>query len=179
MKIENISFRYDDKYIFKDLSLDLPGKLYSITGDSGIGKTTLLKLMGGLLVPESGRITDAPLKPSFMFQEDRLLPWLNVRKNISLVTENSEKAERLLDTLAIDGKLRISELSGGMARRVALIRALCHDGDALFLDEPFNGMDDRLIDRCIELIHQEDRFTVISAHQMEVHEKLGSKLIRL
>ena len=131
MKIENISFRYDDKYIFKDLSLDLPGKLYSITGDSGIGKTTLLKLMGGLLVPESGRITDAPLKPSFMFQEDRLLPWL------------------------------------------------CHDGDALFLDEPFNGMDDRLIDRCIELIHQEDRFTVISAHQMEVHEKLGSKLIRL
>ena len=82
MKIDSLSFAYGDKIIFKDLSLDLDGKLFSLTGDSGVGKTTLLKLIGGLLVPDKGNIIDAPRTPSFMFQEDRLLPWINVRKNI-------------------------------------------------------------------------------------------------
>ena len=179
MKIEDLSFAYGDKIIFKDLSLDLDGKLYSLTGDSGVGKTTLLKLIGGLLLPDKGRIIDAPATPSFMFQEDRLLPWINVRKNISLVTDDTEKMEELLRTLDIDGDLMPSELSGGMARRVALIRALCYRGDALLLDEPFNGMDEKLTDKCIELILKEDKFTVVSAHQSEVHVKLGSQIIHL
>ena len=182
MKITDLDFRYDsndEKYIFKDFSMDLPKKNYLLTGDSGSGKTTLLKLIAGLIVPEKGIIEGAPSRPAVMFQEDRLLPWINVRKNIELAGGDTAKAEKLLERLGIDGDLTIQELSGGMSRRVAFIRAICFDSDALLLDEPFNGMDSSLIDRCIEIIREEDKFTIISTHQPNVQEKIGFEKIIL
>ncbi|MBQ1521943.1 MAG: ATP-binding cassette domain-containing protein, partial [Erysipelotrichaceae bacterium] len=142
MRISNLDFSYDNKQIFHDYSLELSDGITCLMGASGKGKTTLLKLMAGLLKPDNGTVDIDDRKVSFMFQEDRLLPWLNVRDNVLLVTGREKETDELLQELGIDGNLKISELSGGMARRVALARCLMFESDVLLMDEPFKGMDE-------------------------------------
>ena len=126
MKIEDLSFRYGDKQIFSDLSLVIPDAGACIMGPSGRGKTTLLFLIGGLLIPEKGIIEPKPQTPGFVFQEDRLLPWYPVLKNVTVVNKNAgeERALQILDALEIPSDMKPDELSGGMKIRVALARTI-------------------------------------------------------
>ena len=93
MKIENLSFSYFDKAIekkvFDGLNLNCDSRIICIMGHSGCGKTTLLHILAGLLKPSSGTVSDFPEKVSVMFQEDRLLPWLNAYENVALVQSGS------------------------------------------------------------------------------------------
>lgn len=145
IKLKNISLAFDGRPVFKDVSLEIPARGVTVfRGSSGAGKTTLFRLLLGLQKPDCGTIEGFPFKkPAVVFQEDRLLPWASTLENAALVSD-AETAELMISELGLCENLcqLPRELSGGMRRRVALARALSYGGDALFLDEPFTGLDE-------------------------------------
>ena len=179
MKVSNLCFSYDNKTVFEDYSVEIGEGITCLMGASGLGKTTLLKLLAGLLSPENGVVDIDGRKVSFMFQEDRLLPWLSARDNVLLVTDRERETDELLCELGIDGNLRIGELSGGMARRVALARCLMFEADLLLMDEPFKGMDSDLIIKVAEIIKRQNKTAVISTHSLEEAKALDAEVITL
>lgn len=149
ISINNISFSYGRKTVFKDLSVKFPeGETSVIMSPSGSGKSTLFFLISGLLTPSSGNITYPMGKPRFsmVFQEDRLIESLTVSKNIRLVNDKltDNDIADCLTALGLENILskKAHQLSGGEKRRVAIARALLADYDILLLDEPFTGIDD-------------------------------------
>ena len=145
IKLNNISFSYGTHEVLKNFNLTVNrGECVQLRGASGSGKTTVARLVLGLENADKGQIV-VPQKISTVFQENRLLENLDVQKNIRLVI--SKDKYKLADNLIKEFNLwdsrkkRVAELSGGMKRRVAIIRAIAYNGDALILDEPFNGLD--------------------------------------
>ena len=151
--IENVSFSFGFKEILKNINFTLEkGKVVSIVGPSGGGKTTLLHLCAKLLTLEDGKIKNSFKSSSFAFQEARLLPWKNVIDNIALGLRakniKKEKANDLAKNIALKFGLQIDDfekfpkdLSGGMKQRVSFARALVLNPSVLFLDEPFSALD--------------------------------------
>ncbi len=166
--IDNLTFSRGERKIFDGLSLTIPrGGVTAIMGPSGTGKTTLLKLIGGQLVPDSGsvsvdgevvhelsrtRLYQLRRRMGMLFQSGALLTDLNVFENVAFpLREHTRLSEDMLRSLvlmklqavglrgAID--LMPAELSGGMARRVALARSIALDPDLMMYDEPFTGLD--------------------------------------
>ena len=190
MKIENLCFSYLDKEIektvFDGLNLESNSRIICLMGPSGCGKTTLLHILAGLLMPCGGTVSDFPASISIMFQEDRLLPWLNAYENVALVRDGNpawkgqdDMAVKLLKALDIDPAMDIGSMSGGMKRRVALARALAFESEALLLDEPFKGMDEDLMQRAADLIKSQNKITVVSTHSEAEARALGAEIVRL
>ena len=190
MKIENLCFSYLDKEIektvFDGLNLESNSRIICLMGPSGCGKTTLLHILAGLLKPCGGTVSDFPENVSIMFQEDRLLPWLNAYENVALVRggnpawkEQDDSVAEILKELDIDPAMDIGSMSGGMKRRVALARALAFESEALLLDEPFKGMDEDLVQRAAELIKSQNKITVVSTHSETEARALGAEIVRL
>lgn len=147
MRLSNISKAYGDIIVFDDLSAELPnGAVTQISGESGCGKTTLLRIIAGF-EDYSGEITDRPPgKISAVFQEDRLFEELSALENCYLVLHGKPHFD-IVEALVSTGLSRedisrpVKELSGGMKRRTAIVRSLCADFGILLLDEPFKGID--------------------------------------
>ncbi len=155
-----LHIRVDDKkfgevLIFKNLCLEVPaGEIVAIVGQSGSGKTTLLRLISGLdneyvgniswITPEHSK---GKLRIGFLFQDVRLLPWLTIEGNLRFALQdgrNHIQFEVLLNQVGLDGsclKLYPNQISGGMAKRVGLARALASKPELLLLDEPFSELD--------------------------------------
>ena len=147
ISIEHISNSYGETVVFRDFSARLPlGETSVITGVSGGGKTTLLRLILGLETPDEGTITGVPARRAAVFQEDRLCPQLTALENVLLIAgrKREREARDMLVRLGLGESLAVpaAELSGGMRRRCALARALCAEFDLLALDEPFKGLDE-------------------------------------
>ncbi len=163
LKVEKVSKRFANGFFALD-EIDLTikqGEIVSIVGTSGCGKSTLLRIIAGLERPSLGqvlidseRIREPHPKIGVIFQEPRLMPWLNVRENVQFGLENIpalkyNKAEKhnLVDTilervnLSTFAKTLPRQLSGGMAQRVAIARALVTQPLILLLDEPFSALD--------------------------------------
>lgn len=147
IRLEHLCKAYNGTPVLRDLNAVFPeGEVSAIMAPSGSGKTTLLRLLLGLETPDSGCITGLPERKSALFQEDRLCPGLSVLSNIRMVTGKSrteDQIRELLRFLGLEESMHkpAALLSGGMARRAALARALLYDGQLLTLDEPFNGLD--------------------------------------
>ena len=146
-KVENLTVQYGGTAVLENFSAEFPdGGVTAVSGRSGCGKTTLLAVLLGLLRPDGGTVSGFR-QPSAVFQEDRLLPFLSAEKNIAVTAgcSEAEAGEALLSVGfdAADRGKRAFELSGGMARRVAIVRAMLAPGDAVLLDEPFKGLDER------------------------------------
>lgn len=121
------------------------GEFVALLGESGCGKTTLLRALAGLDPIQSGRI-DAPRRPAVVFQEHRLLPWDTLWRNVSLgldVNDSRQRAAEALVEVGLGNRLDDwpRNLSGGQAQRVALARALVQEPELLLLDEPFAALD--------------------------------------
>lgn len=181
VEIRNLKFSRGDHVIFDDISLSIPrGKITAIMGPSGIGKTTLLKLIGGQLTPDSGSVLfdgkDVHLcrrkelfilrkRMSMLFQSGALFTDMNVFDNVAFaLREHSGLAEEIiarivlmkLEAVGLRGtaKMMPSELSGGMQRRVALARAIALEPDMVMYDEPFAGQDPISMGVLVKLIKE-------------------------
>ena len=148
IRIEHINKSYHDRPVLQDLSLSIPiGQITAVMAPSGVGKTTLLRILMGLETADSGKIEGLDgLRLSAVFQEDRLCANLSPVSNIRLVTGSSLSRQEILSALEQTGLSDCAgqparELSGGQRRRVALLRALLAAWDLLLLDEPFKGLD--------------------------------------
>lgn len=147
IKLENIKKSFEGKTVIDNLSLEIQDKgIFGIFGNSGKGKTTLLRLICGLEKLDGGKITGTEGKRfSVVFQEDRLLPWYTALENVEAVS-NRETALRNLSAVGLEEEAdkMPSQLSGGMKRRVAIARALSYEADVLILDEAMKGLEPEL-----------------------------------
>ncbi len=144
IEVRNVSKAYGDKQVLSGYSRVFEeGRLQRIEGPSGWGKSTLLRLIMGLEAPDAGEILGVPEKIACVFQEDRLCEPFSALANVCITGASPEAAAECLSFLGLgaDVHSKVSSLSGGMKRRVALARALLAESDLLVLDEPFKGLD--------------------------------------
>ena len=153
----NISKSFGQKQVLSDFSASFPrGSVTAIMGASGCGKTTLLRIIAGLEKADNGEVLGIDKsRLAFLFQDDRLFPWLTAKQNVEVVIkENKNLATELLTALGLKNELNSypAQLSGGMCRRVAIARALAYDSDVLLLDEALRGLDEKNIENTVSVI---------------------------
>jgi len=146
LRVEHLCKRYGENAVLDDISFTARVGVTRLLGPSGIGKTTLLRVLLGLETPDSGTVNGDKFRWTAVFQENRLLEGLDAEENLRFVlgaNYNAAAAQALLEELGLGdvGKKKVRDYSGGMQRRLALARALLAPSDALALDEPFTGLD--------------------------------------
>ena len=181
IRISGLSFSHGDRLLYDDISLTIPrGKITALMGPSGIGKTTLLRLMGGQIKPDAGQVLfdghnvpelsrgelyELRKRMSMLFQSGALFTGMNVFDNVAYpLREHTKLPAELLRTLVLmklesvglrgAENLMPAELSGGMARRAALARAIALDPELIMYDEPFVGQDPITMAVLVKLISQ-------------------------
>jgi NitT/TauT family transport system ATP-binding protein len=157
----NLNYIFEDGplYVLADISVTIEaGAFVVLVGPSGVGKSTLLRLLAGLLRPSSGQInlagqpvSEAKDPTGLVFQRDNLMPWRTVTENVRLPLEllgrngraAQQRVQEMIELVGLTGfeGSYPAQLSGGMAQRVALARALVHQPQLLLLDEPFGALD--------------------------------------
>ena len=186
--LTDISKSYGDLKVFENFNYTFEdGGSYCIMGYSGKGKTTLLHMLMGILQPDSGTITGidrSNIAP--VFQEDRLIESISVGTNIRLAAHTkleSAAVKAALKRIGLPSNLRnpTKRLSGGMKRRVAILRALMSGGSVLLFDEPFKGLDEdtkRLTMDCV-LSEAEGKTLIWVSHDTGEAQYMGSHIVNL
>lgn len=208
VSFQNVTFRYGEKEVLHDLSLEIPrGEFLTVIGRSGCGKTTFLKLINGLLLPTQGKVftegsdvaqTD-PIalrrRIGYAIQGVGLFPHMTVEKNIAYVpsldgswTKPQRKARvaELLELVGLESELAgvyPRSLSGGQRQRVGIARALAADPPLLLLDEPFGAVDEitrAQLQTQLKALHAEKGFTaVFITHDIAEALRLGTRVLVL
>lgn len=195
IRIKNVSKTYGEKQVLSQLSKEFPaGETTVIMGASGCGKTTLLRILLGLEMPDSGEVTGMPEKVSVLFQEDRLCEDGSAYENIALVLERRktrvqkdaqrrkiEQEAAQVSITAEDLTQNVMELSGGMRRRIALLRALLYDADCVILDEPFKGLDAATKEIVMQYVKEKvaGRTTFLVTHEQAEADFFGGNIWNL
>ena len=205
LELRNLTKRFGNKQIFSNYDLVIPeGKIVAIVGQSGGGKTTLLRMLAGLEIIDSGTLIyngqTLPLEElekrhllGFVFQDFQLFPHLSVLENLILSpikTQNmsrsdaEDKARKLFDTLGLANHATAYpfSLSGGQKQRVALARAMMIDPEIIGYDEPTSALDPELRKEVEKLI-LENRATgitqIVVTHDMQFAENIADEIIKI
>ncbi len=151
LTIRGICKSFEGRPVLEDVSFDFPeAAVTALRGPSGCGKTTLVNIILGLIEPDAGDVLmPASARTAAVFQEDRLIEHFSAARNVRLTAPASVTDEQIRSALselglAQEGEKRVSEFSGGMRRRVAVIRAALFQPQFLLLDEPFKGLDEEM-----------------------------------
>lgn len=188
IRIHHLSKKYQDMWVLKEVNAVLKeGGIYCLTGASGSGKTTLLHILMGIVKPDKGSVEGMErVRIGAVFQENRLCENLSPLRNILMVcpkkTDEQEVRFHMEQILPAECQDRpVSELSGGMKRRAAVLRAVLSDTDLLIMDEPFTGLDENTRLKVIEYIlsNLRGRTLVVSTHQREDTVLLGAEVINM
>lgn len=206
LRAEQVSYAHlhgtEKRQIFEAVSLEIqPQEIVCLLGASGCGKSSLLRLLGGLETVQTGTvwlgthcITQPVSEIAYVFQDPCLLPWLNVWQNVhfGLDFKNQPPVEAALQTQRIETILQQvgltafknyypSQLSGGMAQRVALARALVRQPQLLLLDEPFSALDAvirlEMQQLLRDLIHQQQSTAFLVTHDIDEAIQLGDRIL--
>lgn len=201
LKIRNLTKVYKlqnhEIYALKNIDLDIKDESFvTIVGKSGCGKTTLLRIICGLEYASQGTVKlingehDDKSKIAMVFQEPRLMPWLNVEQNIALScinkknqTQTKAMVAHYIDMLGLSKfkKAYPSQLSGGMAQRAALGRTLCYNPDVILMDEPLGALDAftrrKLQGELVNIFLNQRKTIVFVTHDIDEAVLLGEKVI--
>lgn len=200
LNIENLSEKYGNVYVIKDFNLCVnKGDFVSIIGRFGVGKSTLLKIIAGIMPIQEGSITLNGLSPKealtkrmvgIKFQKSNLLPWRNVLENLLLPLELSginddDRAYELLELVNLKSisNLSISQISGGTEQLLSILRCLILDPELLLLDEPFSSLDEITREglyKKIKIIQSNKKKTILMVtHSIDEAVKLSDKIVVL
>ncbi|MGM9934153.1 MAG: ABC transporter ATP-binding protein [Clostridium sp.] len=180
--IKNLNKTYGKNKIFDNFNIEFDDeKVNCIVGESGCGKTTLLNIIAGLSDAEQCEIYGVTSRDiSYVFQEDRLIPWITIEENLEIALKkyydkNSLK-EKIYEVLKLVGIEEIGdkyphELSGGMKQRVNIARAFGKPSKVILMDEPFKSLDYKLkytiINEFIEILKKEKRMVILVTHDLD------------
>lgn len=194
IKFSRASKSFNGLKVLDNLSFEISrGEIISILGASGIGKTTILRLITGSLIADSGTVEVVSPRISYVFQEPRLLPWRTSRENISLVLRANGIAKKEADAIARGWIERLglggfedyypAQLSGGMMQRISIARAFSIEPEILLMDEPFSNLDMKLKESLLimlEDILREYRTTVVHVtHDLLEAVRLADRLFEV
>ncbi|QHQ60382.1 ATP-binding cassette domain-containing protein [Anaerocolumna sedimenticola] len=186
--IKNLTKQYEGTPVLNQLNLEIKeGKITCIMGPSGIGKTTLINILMGLVKADSGVVDGLDGKKfAAVFQENRLCEEIGAILNVKMVCDKKVTESRIKKELESVGlidyeKKKVNELSGGMKRRVAIVRAVMANSDIIIMDEPFKGLDDKLKIQVINYIKQKTggKTLIVITHNKEEVEAFSADLIEL
>ena len=190
----NLNKKFGDKHVLKDINLTIPrGKIIGLLGKNGTGKSTLIKLMNGLLTATSGKIlingeeicVNSKKIISYLPERTYLDKSMTVEKVITFFQEfydnfDSEKARKLLANLDLDTSLKLSKMSKGMQEKVQLVLVMSRKADLYILDEPLGGVDPATRDYILDTIltnFNEGASVIISTHLISDIERILDEVI--
>jgi thiamine transport system ATP-binding protein len=204
LRTDGVTVRFGDRTVLDRVALTVEhGSIVAVLGASGSGKSTLLRVVAGLLTPDAGRVLiddqDVTTWPThrrgvgMVFQDEQLFPHLDVAGNIAFGLRQQrrsrdEMAARVGEMLELVGLAgfehrRVTELSGGEAKRVALVRALAPRPRVLLLDEPLTGLDaelhDRLVVELAEVLRHQHITTVLVTHDRAEASAVADRVVLL
>lgn len=193
LKLNNVTAGYGNANVLVDFSLDVDDNdAVCLYGPSGLGKTTVLMVSAGLLKPFSGKVESTFKRIGFVFQDDRLLPWLSAKDNVGFALsryfdakEAQGRAMAWLEKVGLgeNADMLPSEMSGGMRRRVNMARALAVEPDLLILDEAFSFLDHAMAMKCAKLIakwREDCKGTILAiSHDLTLTAPLGARNVEL
>ena len=207
IEIKSLNAYYDKLHVLKDINLNVEkGEILSLIGPSGSGKSSLLKMLVGLLIPKSGEVilndnavdytSKSDLRTireqiAIVFQQYNLFQNMNVLKNVCIAPtkiqkrnqkEVEEQAVALLEKVGLKDKLKSypDELSGGQQQRVAIARALCLNPEILLLDEITSALDPELVQEVLDTIRilaSEGMTMLIVSHEMSFVKEVSSRVV--
>ena len=191
---ERVRKTFDSLVVLDGVDLHIAeNQIVAVVGPSGVGKTTMLELITGLIAPDSGRVEVADVRIGYVFQEPRLLPWRTAVDNIAVVLraqgEEREEARRAalswMERVGLQGfeDYHPAELSGGMAQRVAVARAFAAEPRILLMDEPFSNMDLDLKTSLIGMLQKiarEHKTTIVYVtHELTEALQIADRIVEL
>jgi ABC-type nitrate/sulfonate/bicarbonate transport system ATPase subunit len=190
LSVRGLRAGYDGKEVLGGIDIDFaPGTITCILGSSGCGKSTLLDVLAGLCTAWAGEVIRSG-NVAYCFQEPRLLPWMTALENVAYVlprdigrTDRAARARAAMEQVGLAQATEDypSDLSGGMAQRTSLARALVVDAPIVLLDEPLSAVDPGLRGLLIDVLSRgrDARTTVIATHDLQSAEALGDRIFLL